>query len=266
MPVDANGTPSAKLGIYKYNTAGDAPSGKGLNNIVDSLDDIISRLGISGMVANDVPVYDSVAGKWKKAGGSHTGTNFLRDDGTWAALPSSGAMTVLADVTLGASQASFDTNTILGGNIPQTYNHLKLVMSLRDNGAGVTFTFPFAQFNGDTAANYDSIFGYFFNGASANGTAVAATSLYCGTEVSGGATAGKFASSEILIPNYWGTQHKTLTSQYGCGDSVVAGCLHTGTIAGTWRNTAAITRIVVGVGSGGTAFVAGSRFTLYGLS
>jgi hypothetical protein len=87
MAVDASGTPSAKFLIPKYNTSGDAPSGKGLNNIIDSLDTILSNLGISSLVANDIPVYDSVAGKWKKATGTPSATTTLRGDGSWKTDP-----------------------------------------------------------------------------------------------------------------------------------------------------------------------------------
>src|SRR3954465_7350760 len=84
MPVDATGATTTKFGIPKYATGADALSGKGLNNIMDSLDTILANLGIAGPVANDVPVYDSVAGKWKKASGTPSTSAFLRGDGAWA--------------------------------------------------------------------------------------------------------------------------------------------------------------------------------------
>lgn len=40
MATDATGTPSS-LGIPKYNTAADAPSGKGLNAIIDSINTLL---------------------------------------------------------------------------------------------------------------------------------------------------------------------------------------------------------------------------------
>jgi hypothetical protein len=84
MATDATGVPTS-LGIPKFDPNADAPSGLGGNAQMDSIDTLLKSLGIASLVANDVPVYDSVAGKFKKAGGSHTGSNFLRDDGTWAA-------------------------------------------------------------------------------------------------------------------------------------------------------------------------------------
>jgi len=84
--ADASCTPSTKFSIPKLNTAVDPPSGKGLNTIVDSIDTLLASLGIAGLAANDVPVYDAVAGKFKKASGTKDGTKFLRDDGTWQSV------------------------------------------------------------------------------------------------------------------------------------------------------------------------------------
>lgn len=82
MAVDATGTPSP-LGIPKYNTGADAPSGKGLNAIVDALDTLITARVTkpSGGVNGDVPVWDGSAWRWPT--GTRDGTKFLRDDGSW---------------------------------------------------------------------------------------------------------------------------------------------------------------------------------------
>lgn len=90
MPTDATGTPTS-LGIRKYNTSADAPSGLGFNGAMDDIDALLKNLGIAGLVANDVPVYDSVAGKFKKATGTPSVATFLRGDGAWATP--SGAVT-----------------------------------------------------------------------------------------------------------------------------------------------------------------------------
>lgn len=83
MATDATGTPTS-LGIRKYNTSVDAPSGLGFNGAMDDIDALlVARVTKpAGIVTNDVPVWNGTT--WVKPTGSHTGTNFLRDDGSWA--------------------------------------------------------------------------------------------------------------------------------------------------------------------------------------
>lgn len=54
MAVDATGTPSTNFSIPKYNTGSDAPSGKGLNAIIDFIDTLLftsgTNLGAVGRV------------------------------------------------------------------------------------------------------------------------------------------------------------------------------------------------------------------------
>lgn len=84
MATDATGTPTS-LGIRKYNTSVDAPSGLGFNGAMDDIDALlVARVTKpTGVLTNDVPVWNGTT--WVKPTGSHTGTNFLRDDGSWAA-------------------------------------------------------------------------------------------------------------------------------------------------------------------------------------
>lgn len=62
MAVDATGTPTS-LGIPKLNTAVDAPSGKGVNAMMDAIDVLIAALPSkpSGLVSGETIVYNGVA-------------------------------------------------------------------------------------------------------------------------------------------------------------------------------------------------------------
>lgn len=85
MATDATGTPTS-LGIPKFNTSVDNPSGLGFNAAMDALDDLLVSAPLSGEIAGiavgSVPVWDGSA--WVKPTGTPDGTKFLRDDGAWA--------------------------------------------------------------------------------------------------------------------------------------------------------------------------------------
>lgn len=86
MATDATGTPTTLFSIPKFNVNSDAPSGLGGNAQMDAIDALLATLGIASLTANDVPVWDSVAGKFKKASGTPSSTTFLRGDGAWATI------------------------------------------------------------------------------------------------------------------------------------------------------------------------------------
>ena len=56
MAQDATGTPTS-LGIPKYNTAADAPSGKGFNAAMDTIDALLVARGLPGSPDTNEPVY-----------------------------------------------------------------------------------------------------------------------------------------------------------------------------------------------------------------
>lgn len=60
MATDATGTPSTNFSIPKYLTSADAPSGKGLNTIVDYLDTLLKK-GFAQLTATGDIVYASAA-------------------------------------------------------------------------------------------------------------------------------------------------------------------------------------------------------------
>jgi hypothetical protein len=171
---------------------------------------------------------------------------------------------LICDSTLGASQASFDTNTILGGNIPSTYKDLILRLTLRADEVAVDDQ-SIMRFNNDSGSNYD--YGVFrsFNNAGSGFESRAVSFARIGLHpAASSSSSSQFSSCEVLIPDYNNAAFKTFLSNYiavwGTGNST----LEAASAFGLWRSTAAITRIQVLPISGGGNWVSGCRFTLWG--
>jgi hypothetical protein len=81
------------------------------------------------------------------------------------------------------------------------------------------------------------------------------------------AAAGAAGIGEVTIPNYDGkTFHKGATGVAGNDSEGGSGNVTTLSRYGIWKNTAAITRVTIGVVTAGKKFKAGSRCTIYGLA
>lgn len=186
----------------------------------------------------------------------------------WGAVPSGsgGAITLIGSSILGGAQASFDTNTILGGNIPGSYSHLRIVLYARFDDVA-TNSNALMQFNGDTAANYDYA-GPFATGAgviTSEGNA-AQTAFVLPRIPAANATAGRFGCLVMDVPMYAGTTGSKMYVLIGTeAASTATSGVNSNPQGGTWRSTAAVTRIKL-FDAGGGNFVAGSAFFLYGVS
>jgi hypothetical protein len=177
----------------------------------------------------------------------------------------SGNFTLICDDLLSGSQASFDTNTILGGNISGAYKHLKLYVYGRSDNADTNEAL-YMNFNNDsTAAHYDIASFTFSGGGTTSSTGGTDSKITMGNIPAANAPASYFSQTEVTIANYADTTG--FKSTHGLGG------LERGTTAansfvvfnaGLWLSTAAVNRIAVVPQAGN--FVAGSRFTLYGLS
>lgn len=151
-------------------------------------------------------------------------------------------------------------------NIPQSgYTDLKIVVSARSNRAASTADNIRMQFNNDTGSVY-SLRYIEGNGASASSAATGTTtSLLIAYTNAAGSTSNTFDNTEIYIPNYRSTTAKSTST-----DNVVetnATTAFTILAAGLWNPAiqASINSIRL-FPQVGTAFVANSTFSLYGLA
>lgn len=173
-----------------------------------------------------------------------------------------GAVELITDTTLGIATANFDFTSI-----PGTYKHLRLVCNLRSDRAGNTVDFGAIRFNNDSSAIYDWQLAQFAVTVTVQSEAFGATSIANCILVPGAtATAGRSGGGVIEVPDYASTTfHKFAHHQgymaFGTSSGNIRG-IHSG---GTWRSTAAITRITI-FPLNGTNWIAGSRVSLYGIN
>jgi hypothetical protein len=159
----------------------------------------------------------------------------------------------IASVTVGSGGAASIDFT----SIPSTYTDLCIKHSLRIGGTSVQDVVDIS-FNGSTASFSGRIlFG--------TGAAAASTSSYtrgAGTMAEWNFTANTFGNSEIYIPNYAGSNNKSLSAD---GVSENNGTTALAILFATlWSNTSAITSISL-TPYGGGSFVQYSTATLYGI-
>lgn len=156
----------------------------------------------------------------------------------------------IATQTLGSAATSITFSTI-----PATYTDLRVVFV--DNGLSVADR-PVMQFNGDTGTNYSA------TRITGTGSAVSSTRNTSDNQI-------RFQNSNLEatypslltvdIFSYAGSTNKTVLGMQsddgnGTGNIYVA--------VGLWRNTAAITSIVIKTISGNN-FLTGTTATLYGI-
>jgi hypothetical protein len=162
------------------------------------------------------------------------------------------------DSTLGGSAANVDVTSITG-----TYAHLLVAVYARGDTAATSSVYNM-QFNGDTAANYDS---QRVLGTAATAQAIeafAGTSAIAGVMPANTAGANLFNAGLMFIPHYAGSANNKLAlSVSSVKLAATTGNLATYLIGGFWRSSAAITRVTLIPAAGN--FVAGTRVTVYGM-
>jgi hypothetical protein len=160
----------------------------------------------------------------------------------------------LATVTLGSSASS-----VTFSSIPATYRDLILVCTARSTRAD-TLDFLALRLNGDTGANYNSVFMF---GDPSNGTnsGSSANSTFHADVVipAASASAGTFAVGTFQFMDYSATdKHKTTLVR---GNQIQ----YPEAKAVRWANTSAINSIVLSVPYHSAQIASGTTFNLYGV-
>ena len=166
---------------------------------------------------------------------------------------------LIASSTLTGSQSSIDFTSIAG-----TYTDLCLKLSARTDRASV-FDQLKITFNG-SSSGYTGIILYNGNssvGSESNTAATGGSTYLIGNYVDGAnATASTFGNAEIYIPNYAGSNNKSLSLDLVQENNAAGG--YSSLTAGLWSNSAAITSIKL-QSANAANFVQYSTAYLYGV-
>ena len=162
--------------------------------------------------------------------------------------------TSIATTTLGSAQSTITFNSFSG------YTDLVLIGSVNTSTEGGSVIM---RFNSDSGTNYSQTFLYGNGSSAASGRGTSTSSIYVqGLAYGSPSAANTFAPFIANLQNYANsTTYKTVitraTGLQSSGGDVEA-------IVGLWRNTAAITSIVLS-NNNSSNFSIGSTFTLYGI-
>ena len=173
-------------------------------------------------------------------------------------MPAGSTYTPIATTTLGSAQSSV-TFSSLG-----SYTDIDIVMVAATTHTSSTF--PYIQFNSDTGTNYSAteLYGNGTSAASARDSNTAKG--WIGLDVSISTTVGE-AITKIHLMSFGNTNiYKPWLARTDRASSALD-YYGTDAIAGTWRNTGAITSLTIKNSRGGADynFATGSTFTLYGI-
>jgi hypothetical protein len=169
-----------------------------------------------------------------------------------------GVPVLLGSSTLGGTAASVSFSSI-----SQSWNHL-LVLGYARGDTAATFIDLIMRFNSDSGANYDRQYLVGSAAGASAGENFATTGVSPATVSAASAAANLFGGFSIWIPFYTSTaNNKTAVCEWGHKFGTSSGNIVIGTSAFFWRSNSAITDVLLAPNTG--SFVAGSRFSLYGM-
>ena len=162
----------------------------------------------------------------------------------------------IASTEVGSAGAS----SVEFSSIPQGYTDLKLVISARSTRSGQTDTL-FLKFNNTASTYYNRrVYGYASTTGGDTGTTGAGIDI--ATLNAATSTTGNYSNQEVYIPNYVGSQQKTISYE-GVSENNSSSGNFLVMNAGLWNGTSAISTITLTPDVG--ALVQYSTFTLYGI-
>jgi hypothetical protein len=175
--------------------------------------------------------------------------------GAGGAPVAAGSYELISSTILGSSQTSVSLNTT---GLGSTYKHIQIRATMRTTEANNDGGNPFIRFNGDSGNNYAWHLLVSSGSTVVSSGDINAPSMLFGKPAGSSAASGNFGASVIDILDAFSTsKNKTHRSLSGHSN------LQVGAFSGHWRSTNAITS--VDIFANGPSFVAGSRFSLYGI-
>jgi hypothetical protein len=163
---------------------------------------------------------------------------------------------LISSNTVGSGGAS----SVTFSSIPATYTDLLIKLSVRDARVTLAVADIYFNFNGTGAGTNISGRYLYGNGSSAISTTVTGNGeLAFGN--GNGATASTFGNAEVYIPNYAGSNNKSISSDSVAETNATGG--FNLLLAGLWSNSAAITSIAMTPFT--SPFAQYSTFYLYGI-
>lgn len=163
---------------------------------------------------------------------------------------------LIASSTVGAGGAANISFT----SIPNTYTDLVLKLSVRSNRATVQDTFKVTFNSSASGYSFKRVYGDGATAASDGSTGD--TFLTVGYSAGNSATASTFGNVELYIPNYAGSNNKSVSTD-GVGENNGT-TAYAGLFASLWANTAAITSITIEGGTSATLLQYSTAY-LYGI-
>jgi hypothetical protein len=161
--------------------------------------------------------------------------------------------TLISSVTVGSGGAA----NIQLASIPSTYTDLVLVTSLRDNAGSFSANITFNNSTSSYSNRY--LRG---DGSTTSSSTGSITTYLQSFSVGSSFTANTFSSNYIYIPNYAGSNNKSVSIDMVTENNSTTSYAQIN--AGLWSNTSAITEIDITTGDG--SFVQYSTAYLYGIS
>lgn len=165
--------------------------------------------------------------------------------------------TLISSVTVGAGGAA----NIEFTSIPSIYTDLLLVLSLRNSRSGQVQQEGLITFNSN-GANYSERFMRGSGSAAISGVNSVTSRFELNGFPADGATASTFGSAQLYIPNYAGSNNKSVSAEFIGENNATEAYIYANAML--WSNSAAITSIKIEAGSTFT-WVQHSTAYLYGI-
>jgi hypothetical protein len=163
--------------------------------------------------------------------------------------------TLIASNTVGSGGVS----SVTFSSIPSTYTDLLIKLSARCDNAGVTGNMAI-EFNSSSSSFSRKIVRG--NGSAASSTG--ASDNYIGDIVGNAATSSTFSNTDIYIPNYAGSNNKSLSIDTVTENNATEAWQYM--VASLWSDSSAITSIkLTSYAAHFTNFLQYSTFYLYGI-